>query len=1145
MRFTMSLLSHMHRLGAWRAAAGSCAAALALTAAAQQDLETSVPSNWTSSAGSSLSITTNHYKLGSQALQWDWTSNAVLTITDPGIAPADVTDSAKATCDFWVHCPVALPGQRLRVQFYDAVNALQYSFDVDLGFTGWRRAVRNFRYDMIKVGGGSNFKQVRLLAPVAGVGQFFFDAVTWAGPRFTRFKDAANKGITGSYSNSDYYNAGYVYLPDIPAATPTPAELADLSLLRTNWLAVNAASAPSSSALRSAYTSWTNMHIISNSFGIKGAVVSHLYTDPLESWVDTLGESVYWSNNADSAAKMKLLLRHLWDQGMDAGSGEAQAGGAEGYDFRQAPRGFILAARAYDADFKDRAWQMLHWMYRMGRYWRPNPPPGDNVDDIYLTQRQQLGAILFLAPDDAVSVQYLRGFKRYLERFLTHSNGTDDAIKVDGVSFHHRTHYIAYMYSLSELADVLHMLRGTSFQANSNAYITLRGAYQAMLIMSNKSDSSSKPGQYANSLSGRHPFGVSLPFSYSQMQKLGQLGGEVLGMSADPVVARSYNRLFGGSYPYSLFTPYGVEPNPTGFYQFNYSPVGIYRQSNWVATIKGMGTNFWGSEIYPLENLYGRYTSYGAAEIWYPGAKEISGFSLTGWDWNKPPGTTTIQLPWEMLISEGRREDVRSALNFSGALSFKGDSGLYACNFREVQKTGYTNHNGTFAWKKSWFCFSNQIVCLGSGITNNDSAHPTITTLFQAVLTNTTRPTIINGASVTTFPHSTTLPGTVNRWVLDHTGTGYYVRPGSSLRIARASQSSPDETGSGSFSTANFASAWIDHGTAPGGVDYEYVVVPAITTTDMWQLATRYANPATTPYEVLQKDDSAHVLRWKNPERIGYALFSANELAGQATNAGVILSASTPCLVMTEFSGGNLSLSLADPTLNLINNTSTVRNVTLTLLGQWRLAAPSTNAVIAGLLADKTLLRVSTLHGLASTVELQINLPPAITPVNNRTIPINSSTGPLPFSVSDDFTAPSNIIVVIDSSTNLALAPLTGIVLEGSGANRTVTVTPSPGQIGSSQINLRATDGMAAASTGFVVTVFEPSSATLSASSTAAGLQFAWPASIGDWELLWTDSLAPPARWETNPSPPALDAGQWKVAVSPTNSLQFFRLRAR
>ena len=565
--------------------------------------------------------------------------------------------------------------------------------------------MRSFKYDMKGPKTSSSFNRVRLVAPTNALGgQFFFDAVTWVGPRFTRYQDAPNVDISGYLSDTNFYHPYYELTPDIAATNPTPAELADLATLRSRWLGTNAGSTPSSSALNTAYVAWTNLNIVTNGADIRGEALSQ-DTSAYESWVLTLGQDVYWRTNADSLNKLRLLLRHFFDQGWDYGSGEAQAGGSTGYDFRNTPRGFILGYQGYDAPFRQHVWQMLHWMFKMGDFWETSWTPGGDTDDVYLNVRQQLGAILFLTPDDATAVQYLKGLRRWVERFLVPSNGTDGGVKVDGMGFHHQSHYNAYMYAFRELSDVLHLERGTTFLVNSNAYLNLRSGFLAMLRMANKDAASTSPGYTANSLCGRHPFNATLPFDYSALRRLGEWGGSVLGgQPADPVVAQAYNRLFSAGYPYALFTAYGSEPNPTGFYQFNYSPISVCRQSNWVATIHGMNHDFWGSECYATENRYGRYQSYGALEILYPGGIGASGFSLTGWDWNKPPGATTIVLPWAMLDAGGVTEHVSSALNFSGGLSFLGQSGLYACNFQEV--AAGANHNPSFVWRKSWLLVS-------------------------------------------------------------------------------------------------------------------------------------------------------------------------------------------------------------------------------------------------------------------------------------------------------------------------------------------------------------------------------------------------------------------------------------------------------
>ena len=541
---------------------------------AQLNLETSVPTNWTTAAGS-LSISSDHYKLGLQSLQWNYGTNDILTVTNPGIAAADVTDYYKHTCDLWVHNPTNLPGQKLVFQFVDSAGTTQYYFDFYLDYAGWRRAVRSFKYDMKGPKSSATFSRVRIVGPAnSASGQLFFDAVTWVGARFTRQKDPPNLDISGYLSSSNFHHVYYDLVPDIPATTPTAAELADLATLRNVWLVNNAGSVPTSSTLAGAYTAWTNMNIVTNGAGIRGAVITE-DTTALESWVVTLGKDVYWRTNADSLNKLKLFLRLWFDQGMDYGSAAGQAGGSGGYDFRQTPNGFILGYPGYDAAFKQHVWQMLVWMYRMGHYWTTSWAPGlsaggtdDYVytDDVYLNIRRELGAILFLAPDDATAVQYLKGLKRFIERYVTPTQGTFDHLKVDGCGFHHNSHYNAYMYAEGELSEVLYLLKGTGFQVNSNAYLNLRGGLLAMMRMANANSVNGSPGYVANSLCGRHPFSGSLPFSYTTLQHLGVWGGEVLGgLDADPVVAQAYNRLFSSTYPYAPFIPDGSEPNRRAF----------------------------------------------------------------------------------------------------------------------------------------------------------------------------------------------------------------------------------------------------------------------------------------------------------------------------------------------------------------------------------------------------------------------------------------------------------------------------------------------------------------------------------------------------------------------------------------------------
>src|SRR5205823_14892851 len=89
----------------------------------------------------------------------------------------------------------------------------------------------------------------------------------------------------------------------------------------------------------------------------------------------------------------------------------------------------------------------------------------------------------------------------------------------------------------------------------------------------------------------------------------------------------------------------------------------------------------------------------------------------------------------------------------------------------------------------------------------------------------------------------------------------------------------------------------------------------------------------------------------------------------------------------------------------------------------------------------------------------------------NQTVSPGGTVGPLSFVVSDAET-PAAGLVVTPSSSNTTLVPVSGVQVSGTGATRTVTVTPAAGQSGTATITLAVADpgGMTATST-FTVTV--------------------------------------------------------------------------
>jgi hypothetical protein len=99
-----------------------------------------------------------------------------------------------------------------------------------------------------------------------------------------------------------------------------------------------------------------------------------------------------------------------------------------------------------------------------------------------------------------------------------------------------------------------------------------------------------------------------------------------------------------------------------------------------------------------------------------------------------------------------------------------------------------------------------------------------------------------------------------------------------------------------------------------------------------------------------------------------------------------------------------------------------------------------------------------------------VNTPPTISALSPQTITEDASTGALAFTVGDGETAAGSLAVSTGSS-NATLVPGSNIVLGGTGANRTVTVTPAANQSGTAAITVTVSDGQATASTSLLLTV--------------------------------------------------------------------------
>ena len=194
------------------------------------------------------------------------------------------------------------------------------------------------------------------------------------------------------------------------------------------------------------------------------------------------------------------------------------------------------------------------------------------------------------------------------------------------------------------------------------------------------------------------------------------------------------------------------------------------------------------------------------------------------------------------------------------------------------------------------------------------------------------------------------------------------------------------------------------------------------------------------------------------------------------------------------------------PTLILVSNivfggSGANRTVKITpVAGQSGTAKVRVRVTDAGGLSNSTLFNV--------TVNAA-NANPVISTIGNQSIPLNTSSAAIPFTISDQETPAANLSLVGTCSTTLI--PISGIVFAGSGNNRTVTLTPLADRTGTCNVRVRVNDPKGGTnSTLFSVTVtaeapslsVAPTTLTLPATActTTVGVtsNVAWTASSSD-----------------------------------------------
>lgn len=922
-------------------------------------LETAIPPGVVVDPGSSVSISAAHAKCGRHSMRWDHTPNARMRIDgDLNVASSTYVPGEDQSLmgvvpmfSFWVYNEIPVDDALVVTFGRDERADCGVAFNLD--FRGWRTCWVRYGYDTTGQP-AEDMNRITITAP-ARVGTLWFDLVVknvdmrpdHATPDFQvptiqptiasndnyhwlglsdYWRRLSHPGFAGSPATTAEIDAATTVRSRLLARLRGEPELSETSLaeLEAHLLALGVPQLADPDATGAALTPAAPGTFVD---GFQSAVLPSALTETLieagavvslqqicDSALDVARtwDAAVTAGDADATARAEAMyLRltvHLLDQGWAVGSAQGTIHHI-GYQYLGWASSLLLAEPLLR---KRQLWQPVRdaiaWYSGVGRLTHDFSELKDlcGVVDILNTVSEGMLISCLAADSWDQRVAGLRAFGAWLNLAHRHTPGILDGYKPDGFCFHHIGPYPAYgrdamIGSIPVIVD----LAGTPFELDATGAAVLRQAMRTMAEVSHTHE-------WPIGLCGRHPRGgegiLPLVDSYALLGRT-PLAGHDGGDGVDEEMAATFRRLMPqpptrwqqemDDYFAARGVP--VAPAPAGYWQHGYTALGVHRQDGWMASVTGHNRYRWSTEIYDGANAYGRYLSYGQIEVQSVSnaqrivTHEANGWTQPGYDWNHIPGATTIVLPYEELkadLTGTIQELLLSESPFGGAGCLTGHAVLFGMRLAE-----HPTHNPTHQANISVLLVGERVIALGSDIRNDDSEHPTHTTLFQLC------PETMNAPRATAKG---------SNWATDPAGNGYVVADGA-MRVRTARQSAPHQNGVDGDGTRTMALGWIDHGPQPQDAGYDYALLVGAGASGTEAFAAAMAGDD-KPYEVIQRDKVAHVVEDRLSGVIGHVVFEAHT---DLVERSMVKRATRACLVVMRADGERVTLSITDPDLHL------------------------------------------------------------------------------------------------------------------------------------------------------------------------------------------------------------------------------------
>ncbi|NQZ59487.1 MAG: hypothetical protein HRT88_18710, partial [Lentisphaeraceae bacterium] len=741
--------------------------------------------------GKKVSKDTKYFQHGKDSLKWDFTPGAELKLSFLKLDPK--INHVK----FWVYSETPQTG-KLKVSLNTALD----TYSIGLNFKNWRAFYIRFK-DLKKP--KSADKQVTITAP-GHKGTLWLDSFNFL-KELKNLEGDSNIPFNnehGQDNGSWYWRSSYVK-PEIGSAVSAENKKA-FAKMRERYLEVFANYSESKDYVKKhdlddaieVYNELLEKYKIKRIDGHVSGLPLAKSTGRKEVSSLLLWYAQKWRRNPSKEAAEKALL--ILDYFVERGYCDDSSRGYPGHHYyslsQMGPAMALLRPLLIERGRLDEIVKGQVWMSTLERIFEPLTP-GSKHNPSYTSMRMMLGALMIMDDADPVKEMYIKRYLAWHEANAVPTILTGHR-NPDFTQFFHSRHSSGYyVIDFIHLGKMLYTLQCPEFKIPDR----IMHNYKMKYLISEFTHCDTSPSMatvnripfsYIWGLHGRLQ-GGSGKSNFKDLDLFPSTNtGNAYALGLVKFDDNSQEMLQGSLHRWSksldpklfdmdtlkLFENQTPKDAPTGFLPLPFSNLSTFRRENWMVSLAGYNKYIPSGE-YGGGSAHARYFFNGCMWIQSKGdpavSQEGSGYEVEGFDYNHIPGTSAIVLgPDELKAESGF---IYGEESFSGGVHLNGQQGIFSTIISG-------NPDPTFKARKSFFCFGDRIICMGTGISNENKLE-SHTTLFQVNLSQGNKSDYLDGAVVDQIPFQKNNVNEQASVIIDSKSNGFYIYPNHRIHLER------------------------------------------------------------------------------------------------------------------------------------------------------------------------------------------------------------------------------------------------------------------------------------------------------------------------------------------------------------------------